>query len=122
MILGEILEHVPNPVDFLKAITVKYYNKVKSIIITAPNAWGRKWEKALNNNVEFINSDHYYWFTPYTLGRVMIAGGIVPQSIYFADPELSILNRAYHKISGKWMNIKSLRCSTLVGIGDLSEL
>lgn len=38
MILGEILEHVDNPVEFLSKIREKYSPYVKEIVITVPNA------------------------------------------------------------------------------------
>ena len=85
MILGEIIEHVDNPVLFLKEIREKYASKVKQIIITAPNAFSLLTVKDILNNNENINSDHNYWFSPYTLSRVAIKAGFNNSEFFFAD-------------------------------------
>lgn len=71
MVIGELLEHTTNPTEFLTRVATLYGKSVDQIIITVPNAF------SLNNiinafkNIEMINSDHYYWFTPYTLSRIV---------------------------------------------------
>lgn len=78
VILGEILEHVENPVLFLTNLRERYQSLAKELVITVPNAL------AINNaffaffNKEQINSDHYYWFSPYTLSRILIKAGFTP--------------------------------------------
>ncbi|MBE9547614.1 MAG: hypothetical protein IMF10_09025 [Proteobacteria bacterium] len=66
------MEHVDNPVLFLDSIKRKYSKHIDKLIITVPNAF--KIENFIfikNDNIEMINSDHRYWFTPYTLGKVV---------------------------------------------------
>jgi len=70
MIIGEILEHTDNPVLFLKQVNEKYGAYVDNIVITVPNAFELANIKALFSNTEFINTDHRYYFTPYTLAKV----------------------------------------------------
>jgi len=75
MIVGEVLEHVDNPVLFLKEIKEKFQGIVESFVITVPNAFSlRNFLNSLRNT-EAINSDHRYWFTPYTLSKVCIRAG-----------------------------------------------
>jgi len=78
IVLGEILEHIPNPVEFLASIREKYFKFVDEIVITVPNAL--RLGNFLNafRNVEAINTDHKYWFTPYTLASVCVASGLTP--------------------------------------------
>jgi hypothetical protein len=71
LLLGEILEHTINPVEFLSSIREKYLKYINKIIITVPYAF------RLNNFIntlkhsEYINSDHKFWFTPYTLAKLL---------------------------------------------------
>jgi len=79
MLLGEILEHIPNPVQFLSDIRQKYSGTVREIIITVPNAL--RISNFLNafRGFEAINTDHKFWFTPYTLASVSVSAGLSPK-------------------------------------------
>jgi len=83
LILGEILEHVDNPVAFLQSIKSKFDGVVDQFVITVPNAYTFYNIVSLLNKVELINSDHRYWFTPYTLGKICYQAGFKVQSIDF---------------------------------------
>ena len=87
IILGEMLEHVDNPVEFLSQLTrnVKLLSCSKNVkyIITVPNAYLLL--KTLKNKYECINSDHRYWFTPFTVAKVMIRANIIPTDYFFAS-------------------------------------
>ncbi len=86
MILGEIIEHVDNPIQFLSDILNKYKGMVKEIYITAPNIMVRnRYDYMLHNSAELINTDHRFWFTPYTLAKVMIIAGFNDIKLDFAD-------------------------------------
>jgi hypothetical protein len=70
LLLGEVLEHVNNPVHFLEEINTKFKGLAKQVIITVPNAFRfENWLYALLEK-EYINTDHRYWFTPFTLSKV----------------------------------------------------
>lgn len=81
--LGEIIEHVNNPVEFLKSLKKGLGSNAKELVVTAPNAI--RWEnfKNLRKGVECINSDHRYWFTPYTLAKIVLEAGFRPTTFYF---------------------------------------
>lgn len=77
LLMGEMLEHVDNPVDFLRRIGENYGSSIDKVIITVPNAFG--WihmMQALQQGREWVNSDHRYWFTPYTLSKVVHQAGM----------------------------------------------
>lgn len=76
LLLGEVLEHIDDPVRFLRSIRKKYAAHVKELLITVPNAFGRDIIKHVRQNKEPINTDHRYWFTPYTLAKVACAAGL----------------------------------------------
>lgn len=75
LILGEVLEHTNNPVIFLKSIHEKFSNLVEKIIITVPNAYDIASLNQLRFHKEFINTDHRFWFTPFTLAKVISQAG-----------------------------------------------
>jgi len=75
VVLGEILEHVDNPVDFLDRLRRRPGLENAKCIITVPNAFHYKNFKKALKHFEDINSDHRYWFTPYTLSKVLVMAG-----------------------------------------------
>lgn len=71
IILGEILEHIDNPVWFLQRIKELYADHIDRMIITVPNVLNYETYRILKENTEFINTDHRYWFTRYTILKVI---------------------------------------------------
>lgn len=87
VLMGEILEHVDNPVFFLKEIK-KNMDEIGFegiYVITVPNALSFIRDNKARRNIECINSDHRYWFTPYTISKVEICAGMRPVEIFFAS-------------------------------------
>ena len=80
IVVWEVLEHIGNPVFFLQNLR-KFITK--KIIITVPNAF--RWQnfKEIFKNCEVINSDHRFWFTPYTLSKVIVDSGYPEPKILF---------------------------------------
>jgi 2-polyprenyl-3-methyl-5-hydroxy-6-metoxy-1,4-benzoquinol methylase len=98
MILGEILEHIDNPVLFLSTIRARYKPYVKQLVITVPNALSINNTMYSWKNTERINTDHRYWFTPYTLNKILLLAGFTPVSHDFAT---------YYPLNGK--GVKKVR-------------
>lgn len=76
IVAGEVLEHIDDPVMFLKAMREKYGGCTKGIIITVPNALSYTNFRFALRNIEMINTDHRFWFTPFTLAKVAMQAGI----------------------------------------------
>lgn len=76
LLLGEVLEHINDPIGFLRSIRARYATHVKQILITVPNAFAREIFRRVRQNKEPINTDHRYWFTPYTLAKVACTAGL----------------------------------------------
>lgn len=76
IVAGEVLEHIDDPVMFLKSIREKYGACTERIIITVPNALSYTNFRFALRNTEMINTDHRFWFTPYTLIKVASQAGI----------------------------------------------
>jgi 2-polyprenyl-3-methyl-5-hydroxy-6-metoxy-1,4-benzoquinol methylase len=84
-VLGEILEHVPNPAAFLEALGKKYGGRIGRLIVTVPNAFFLDNFTAARRNVENINTDHRYWFTPFTLAKIAHDAGWTLDSFHYVD-------------------------------------
>ena len=106
VILGELIEHVDNPVDFLQIIKQKLQGKVKKIIITAPNVLNILYAKYMRQNVECINSDHRYWFSPYTLSKVVTLSGFSNCELTYAETVRLPFFKAAIRFIKKKLNIK----------------
>jgi len=76
LVLGEVLEHIGNPVEFLAAIREKYASCVDRLVLTVPNAFHLDNLTRTLRNTEQINSDHRFWFTPFTLAKVAQSAGL----------------------------------------------
>jgi hypothetical protein len=85
ILLPEVLEHTPNPVNFLNSIRVNYANCIKKIIITVPNVFAYPEYKMASKNIELINTDHRYWFSPYTLLKVINEAGFTVDGLYLTN-------------------------------------
>lgn len=85
VVLGEIVEHLDNPVNFLKVFKEKYGVKVSKFIVTVPSIYNLHQFKNMMNYLEVINSDHRFWFTPYTITKVLVSAGYNPEKILYAN-------------------------------------
>jgi hypothetical protein len=99
-LFGEVVEHISNPVAFLQRFRENYGDIVENIVITVPNALRAGNVKGAFRNTETINSDHRFFFTPYTIAKVACDAGFIPEEISMATfakagrLKTMILNRA----------------------------
>jgi hypothetical protein len=126
ILLGELLEHIDNPNEFLKRIIENYSDTVNQIIITVPNILARNRFNNAKSGFESINTDHRFWFTPFTLLKVATMAGLNPKTIEFKNRiPLNFFQLAYRKIN-KIMLRKEPKYpfyyfDTLVLISDLKK-
>jgi 2-polyprenyl-3-methyl-5-hydroxy-6-metoxy-1,4-benzoquinol methylase len=86
LVLGEIIEHIGNPVSFLCALRERYGLMVSEIVLTTPHAFRFKnFTRAALRGREIVNSDHRFWFTPYTLARVCSEAGVQPKQFWLVE-------------------------------------
>lgn len=124
LLLGEILEHISNPCDFIKEIIQKNRNNIDKIIITVPNMYNIYTKIFSWFNIEEINTDHKYWFSPFTLWKVADDAGIKVTHIEFASSpitkEYSLRNLL--KIISKYLfEWKPLYRKHLILIGEIKD-
>jgi len=86
LVLGEILEHVDDPCLFISRIREKYQGNIDRIIVTVPNAFSWQNITYTFSHRECINTDHRFWFTPYTLAKVLSRANISVEQFYFCLP------------------------------------
>lgn len=88
--IPDVIEHIGNPVSFLQAIRERFMHNTESIILTTPNAF--RWNNFINafKHVEVINTDHRFWFTPFTLSKIVTdAGYTINRLGYYEHGRLS---------------------------------
>jgi hypothetical protein len=74
-LLADVIEHVGDVVSFLRSMKAW---KFKEIVVVTPNAFRlRNWI----GSGEIVNTDHRYWFTPYTLCKVLADAGFEPTAV-----------------------------------------
>ena len=71
ILIPDVIEHIGNPVEFLQAIRKRFKNNAEKVILTTPN--GFRWDNFINSfkSKEVINTDHRFWFTPFTLSKIV---------------------------------------------------
>jgi len=81
LLLPEILEHQNDPVSFLRDVRRTFAGNVRELVVTVPNGFHERNFRMARRGREHVNSDHRYWFTPYTLARVLTEAGFVVQEL-----------------------------------------
>ena len=90
ILIPDVIEHIGNPVDFLQSIRERFKNNVDKIVLTTPNAF--RWNNFINSfkNIEVVNTDHRFWFTPFTLSKIVSDAGYIINSLgYFEHGEIA---------------------------------
>jgi hypothetical protein len=107
--LGELLEHLEDPLAYLQSISQKYGDIVKYILVSVPNAFA--FENFVNvlKHQECINTDHKYWFTPFTLGKLFVLSNIEVVNFLFSDSVGSPQKSPFRKFIKKLHPIHVLR-------------
>lgn len=74
-LMADVIEHVGDVVTFLRSMR-RY--RFKALIVVTPNLF-----RARNflSSGELINTDHRYWFSPYTLSKVLVDAGFTPERV-----------------------------------------
>jgi hypothetical protein len=86
LVMGEIIEHISNPAAFLSSLRERYAANVDRIILTTPHAFRFKnFTRAARHHKEIVNSDHRFWFTPFTLGKIVVDAGLWPEEFWLVE-------------------------------------
>ncbi len=128
-IMGEIVEHLDNPVQFLSKLRTEHGGLFSKLIVTVPNAFNYNVLKQWKQGAEIINSDHRFWFSPYTITRVLTAAGYKVESIQMADvsQKMDIFSRAVNRFysaigSSKRIRVPQKYGATVIVVASQSVL
>lgn len=124
-VFGEIIEHLDDPVNFLKAFKKKYGGNVSKFIITVPSIYNKHQFTNMMNYLEIINSDHRFWFTPYTITKILVSAGYNPEKITYSN--LQSLNvkelfvRKIKRIAGMKVEYPFYYFNTIIISGNINS-
>jgi 2-polyprenyl-3-methyl-5-hydroxy-6-metoxy-1,4-benzoquinol methylase len=103
LVMGEIIEHIGDPVTFLRSLREKYAHCVDHIILTTPHAFRYKnFTRAARRHTEVVNSDHRFWFTPYTLAKVAVDAGLWPDEFWLVENAKPTRFALFKKVLLRW--------------------
>lgn len=88
LLLGEVIEHIDNPGEFLSAIRKTYAGSIKQMLVTTPNALCYSNFRHALRQRELVSSDHRCWYSPLTLAKVMTLAGFKVQWVSFCQYEV----------------------------------
>lgn len=80
MLIGDVIEHIPNPAQFLSGLRETCGGKCDRFVFSTPNAMSHQ---EGSRSSERINSDHRYLFTPYTLSKILTEAGFTVTDVEF---------------------------------------
>jgi SAM-dependent methyltransferase len=96
VIAGEVLEHVPNPGQFIRACRGLLAPE-GMLCLSVPNGVAPKNGIRSLVGLEVVHPDHFVYYSPRTLARTFVAGGFqrptLATSFANADPPGQVLNR-----------------------------
>lgn len=124
VVLGEIVEHLDNPVNFLKVLKMKYGKNISKFIITVPNIYNKRQFINMMNYREVINSDHRFWFTPYTITKILVSAGYNPELISYANLQSlntsELIVRKIKRLAGMEVKYPYYYFNTIIISGNIS--
>lgn len=125
VVMGEMVEHLNDPVNFLKVFRQKYGDMVENFIITVPNVYNLQQFRNMLNYHEVINSDHRFWFTPYTISKILVSAGYSPELINFANLQSlnfqELIVRKLKRITGMKIGYPFYYFNTLIISGKIND-
>ena len=123
-VFGEIIEHLDDPVNFLRVFKEKYGENVSKFIITVPSIYNKHQFKNMMNYLEIINSDHRFWFTPYTIAKILVSAGYNPEKISYSNLQSlniqELVTRKIRRIAGINVKYPFYYFNTIIISGNLN--
>jgi hypothetical protein len=123
-VFGEIIEHIDDPVNFLKTFRLRFGGQVERFIVTVPNIYNNHHLSNMLKYREVINSDHRYWFTPYTISKILVAAGYIPEKIIFSNlntlTRFQLAVRKIRKLTGMKTGYPFYSFKVIIVTGKLS--
>ncbi len=84
IICADVVEHIPNPQQFLLGIRDLAVQTGATLIVTVPNATSYVTVAAAFRRFETINTDHRFYFSPYTISKILWDAGFRVERVELA--------------------------------------
>jgi hypothetical protein len=75
IICADVVEHIPNPQQFLLGVRDLAGRTGATLVVTVPNATSYVTVAAAFRRFETINTDHRFYFSPYTVSKILWDAG-----------------------------------------------
>ena len=124
VVFGEIMEHIDNPVNFLKVFKSRFGANVERFIITVPSIYNKRQFGNMLKYKEVINSDHRFWFTPYTISKIVAEAGYKPDNLTFSNLQkltvTELIIRKLKRLTGIKVKYPFYYFNTIIITGKIS--
>lgn len=81
IVVGEVLEHLSDPGQFIKAIAILAKKYTSKVIFTVPNAFALFRFKKLLRGIEHVHEDHLRYYSPRTIEAALQREGMSIESM-----------------------------------------
>ena len=98
LLVSDVIEHIGDPLTFLQTINKVFKGKVKKVIMTTPNAFRIENFLGALKNQETINTDHKFWFSQYTLSKLIVEAGFEIEKIGMCQHLLGGYSKTFKNI------------------------
>lgn len=110
IVMGDVIEHVNDPVNFLKFYS-DFLNDNGVIIVTTPNSHRvRNFIDILISNDYLLNSEHTMWFCPKTFVEITIRANLMVEDFFWLKEIYDITALKSYRAKLKFY-LNSLLCS-----------
>ncbi len=124
VVFGEIIEHLDDPVMFLKTFKSRFGDYIDRFIITVPNIYNKRQYMNMKKYTEIINSDHRFWFTPYTISKILVSAGYNPEQITYSNLErlttYELILRKFRQAAGLKISYPFYYFNTIIISGKIN--
>jgi len=88
ILFSEVLEHLPHPFLALQNLhRLSIANGGAMLCVTVPNAFSFTGFSAAMQGNEVVHPDHYFYFSPFTLRKILLDSGFSNVSLHLYDSE-----------------------------------
>lgn len=101
VLMGEILEHLKDPHTAIEHMA-KNMKIGQTILVTVPNYVSADNLAASLNQTESVHSDHYWYFSPYTLGKIFCSEKWIRKDfayVFYGDKAPNFIQKKYSHLS-----------------------